>query len=92
MKRIWHFFISIGPAPVKWHDTDIWVVRIFEDIMCRDYPELALGECFWKVHEIAHTDYPSWHAKAIARLQPELAKELEADRLQKKVRGQKRYV
>ncbi|KAJ6566791.1 hypothetical protein B0H19DRAFT_1257977 [Mycena capillaripes] len=58
--QIWHGFLAMGIAPAKWGNASQTVVTLYENEMCRKFPELRYCADNWKARQIATANYPSW--------------------------------
>ncbi|KAJ6607579.1 hypothetical protein B0H10DRAFT_1956116 [Mycena sp. CBHHK59/15] len=58
--RIWHYLLEHGKAPRKWSQATVEVIKLYNNEMCRQYPELRFCADNWKAQQITTANYPSW--------------------------------
>ncbi|KAJ7246638.1 hypothetical protein C8J57DRAFT_1674757 [Mycena rebaudengoi] len=59
--RLWFGYVERGIAPSKWSHGSAEVMTIYNNEMCRRFPELRLCADNWKAQLIATTNYSSWY-------------------------------
>ncbi|KAJ7037739.1 hypothetical protein C8F04DRAFT_1180207 [Mycena alexandri] len=59
--HIWHGFVKGGIAPPTWGQASIAVITLYNNEMCRQFPELRYCAENWKARKLATTNYSSWY-------------------------------
>ncbi|KAJ7431863.1 hypothetical protein FB451DRAFT_1484655 [Mycena latifolia] len=58
---IWFGLVKSGKAPRTWGQASLDVTTLYNDEMCRQFPELHLCADNWKAQQVATQNYPSWY-------------------------------
>lgn len=59
--RIWFWLVECKRAPWTWSQASVDVVTLYNNEMCRQYPELRYCADNWKAQQVATKNYVSWY-------------------------------
>jgi hypothetical protein len=61
-QQIWFELVKKGIAPRTWGKASLDVVTLYNDEMCRQFPELRYCTDNWKAQAYATANYLSWYS------------------------------
>ncbi|KAJ7116178.1 hypothetical protein C8R46DRAFT_1239453 [Mycena filopes] len=59
--QIWFGFVGKGTAPRTWGQASLDVITLYNNEMCRQFPELRYCADNWKAQRLATANYSSWY-------------------------------
>ncbi|KAJ6615992.1 hypothetical protein B0H10DRAFT_1764482, partial [Mycena sp. CBHHK59/15] len=61
-QQIWFELVKKGIAPRTWGKASLDVITLYNDEMCRKFPELRYCADNWKAQAYATANYSSWYS------------------------------